>query len=123
MGVPTGPGGYEKYQEWFSNRKVGAVNQGVPRFKEEIEELQRDIEEVPWDSFNEEEKVAVANIALDACRIVCRVSKKQGDIGTKEATGVMFHIGSSLFNMITGTEDPFEGAGLDLILMSDDEMG
>lgn len=110
------PRGYEQYQDWFSTRKVGAINHGVPDFKDEIEELRDDIENIPWENLDGDEKVAVANIAMDACRAVCRVSNIQGDIEPKRGFSVMFHIASKLLNEVTETDDPFEGQGLGMVL-------
>lgn len=111
---------YTTYQDWFRTRKVGVVNHGVPDFKDEIEGLVDDIERVPWESLTDEEKVATANIAMDACCDTVIVCIRTDKVDVGNGIRVCFHIASLLFNMVTGTEDPMEGQGLSLALIKQD---
>lgn len=110
--IDAGQEDYQHYQDFFVTRKVGAVNDGVPDYKDEMKELADDIDRVPWNNLTDEEKVAVANTALDAAQIISRISIQRGEIQTKVGFATVNKIGGRLFNALTDTEDPFKEMGL-----------
>lgn len=113
-----GPNGYGRYQDWFTTRKVGAANHGVPDLEEELEGLIEDIENTNWDGLNDWETTQVANVAIDATRMICQVESYEGNIDAKTGYSIMFHISSKLIHEIMGVDNPFGEAGLKMSLAS-----
>lgn len=111
------PSGYKQYQDWFTERRVGASKHGVPSIVDEIEGLREDINNVPWSTLTPEERVSIAVVANAATAMVVKVAHNQGDIEDTDMVSIMSKVDMSLFNAVTETEDPFDGGGMDLLLM------
>jgi hypothetical protein len=103
---PTGGDTSDKefYQEQFTQRMVSASNQGVQDPIEEIEYFESTIEDVPWGSFSDEQKVAIATPAMNSIRTVFETSVEQGKMSSSEAISVITKFSMILFNKTAGVE-------------------
>lgn len=113
------PGGYKQYQEWFTTRKVGAANHGVPDFEEEIRGLVEDVENVPWQRLDENERIAVSGVATDTLALVCDIAMKEGEIDSSTGTSVIKHVSMLIASEMLGVDTAFAGPGLEMALADD----
>jgi hypothetical protein len=83
---------------------VSASKQGVQDPIEEIEYFESTIEDVPWGSFSDEQKVAIATPAMNSIRTVFETSVEQDQMSSSEAISVISKFSMILFNKTAGVE-------------------